>query len=96
VHISLLAYTKEDNYTAAIALGVLVPLALIIIIVIIVRMAYKHYQENKEVPTPKPDPKYANGGQNQNTRLNNHHFRTFPAMTQLPLFHEWMDECQEV
>jgi hypothetical protein len=49
VHISLLAYTKEDNYTAAIALGVLVPLALIIIIVIIVRMAYKHYQENKEV-----------------------------------------------
>jgi hypothetical protein len=61
VHISLLAYTKEDNYTAAIALGVLVPLALIIIIVIIVRMAYKHYQENKEVPTPKPDPKYANG-----------------------------------
>lgn len=61
MHISLLAYTTEDNYTAAIALGILVPLALIIVIVIIVRMAYKHYQENKEVPTPKPDPKYANG-----------------------------------
>lgn len=61
MQISLLAYTTEDNYTAAIALGVLVPLALIIVIVIIVRMAYKHYQENKEVPTPKPDPKYANG-----------------------------------
>ncbi|XP_052078009.1 uncharacterized protein LOC127715943 [Mytilus californianus] len=59
-----LAYTEEENFTAAIALGVIVPLILIIIIAVIgykLYQNYKFYQENKEVDTPKPDPKYANG-----------------------------------
>ncbi|VDI61233.1 Hypothetical predicted protein [Mytilus galloprovincialis] len=64
IEFSLKTYTEAENYTAAIALGVIVPLILIIIIAVVgykLYQNYKYYQENKEVDTPKPDPKYANG-----------------------------------